>query len=359
MKFKMRNCKWLVLLLPGVALLMAPTGGYPSRPNFQAVTITSKSTGFPAQIIAANSSTGSALRLTGSFTGAGQTNLFTVQDVNNTNGANIQLIGNGGQPNKFIRSAGGNFQILNSGYSASLLSITDAGNITVPAPSSGTALALTGTATNALVLDASGGPSSGYSTFTGNLTVGTSGGDYPFVGYNAVPTTTVGLANYKLTDFASRIKFGSGGIQFQTAASGTAANPITFATPLAITQAGAVTVNGANVVTSTVTTVSGTISAGCTTTPAISNVKFHQIGNVVSVRIAGLVTVTIANPFPPAVATAALGPCLNTSVTAVCTYTFPTAGTTINVTIVPQNTFSGNVGTGQNGGPIDVTYSTD
>lgn len=67
----------------------------------------------------------------------------------------------------------------------------------------------------------------------GNMYLGQYGGAYGEVGFN-----TDG-GNYVATDFASRIRFTSGGMDFQTAPSGTAGNPITFATVLSITQGGA------------------------------------------------------------------------------------------------------------------------
>lgn len=98
-----------------------------------------------------------AFQLNGS--GAGSTTLMTINDSANANGANILLIGNGGSPNKYIRAQNGIFQVLNSAYSAPILSITDAGatsvsgaiginGVTPPAQSTGW-----GTPTNAGVVN--------------------------------------------------------------------------------------------------------------------------------------------------------------------------------------------------------------
>ena len=98
---------------------------------------------FAGNFQAANSATGYGLLVQGNFTGAGPSNLLSVQDPNNTLGVNLQLVGNGATtPNKTIRVQSGSFQILNSGYSASLLTITDGGNATFGNPSSGDTLNL-------------------------------------------------------------------------------------------------------------------------------------------------------------------------------------------------------------------------
>ena len=76
----------------------------------------------------ANKGTGSFIVDSGSSGGSA-----TLQvNCTGANGAGILLTGNGGTtPNKYIRSQGGIFQILNSGYSGSILNITDAGALTV------------------------------------------------------------------------------------------------------------------------------------------------------------------------------------------------------------------------------------
>ncbi|MBN8665802.1 MAG: hypothetical protein J0L83_14570 [Chitinophagales bacterium] len=58
---------------------------------------------------------------------------------------------------------------------------------------------------------------------TGNhaISTGGSGGDYGSIGYNVSYTTTTGAYNYRVGDFASFIRFQSGGFQFFTAPTGT------------------------------------------------------------------------------------------------------------------------------------------
>lgn len=198
----------ILAILPALALLMAPTGGYPSRPTFQKVVINET---------------------------ANSTNTLAVVAPSDVNGANIQMLGNGGSPSKFLRAQNGIFQILNNAYSGSIFQLADAGNATLTA-TSGTGLFMVNGGTSPLIIDAaSTTPTSGWSAFSGNLTMGTSGGDYPYIAYNATATTTTGLTNYRITDFASRLKFGSGGFQFQTAPSGTAAAAITYTDALTIT----------------------------------------------------------------------------------------------------------------------------
>jgi len=78
----------------------------------------------------------------GGYTGSGFATLL-IKDDNNTNGAEIQLNGNGATtPNKYIKVSGGGFYIVNSGYSANIFQLTDAGNATFGNPSSGDTLNL-------------------------------------------------------------------------------------------------------------------------------------------------------------------------------------------------------------------------
>ncbi|MGR3910015.1 tail fiber domain-containing protein [Burkholderia sp. SR8] len=73
-----------------------------------------------------------------SFTGltlnepANGTTTFLINAPNDSNGANIQLLGNGSTtPSKFIRVINGVLQFLNSVYSSVLMSLDDSGNLTV------------------------------------------------------------------------------------------------------------------------------------------------------------------------------------------------------------------------------------
>ena len=61
---------------------------------------------------------------------SGLSSSFVISDTGG-NGANILLAGDGGTtPNKFLRAQGGNFQVLNSGYTNFCISVTDGGNFT-------------------------------------------------------------------------------------------------------------------------------------------------------------------------------------------------------------------------------------
>lgn len=60
------------------------------------------------------------------------TSTVTVDGSSDSNGANIKMAGNGvTTPNKYVRAQGGNFQLINSAYSAVLVSVTDAGNVSL------------------------------------------------------------------------------------------------------------------------------------------------------------------------------------------------------------------------------------
>lgn len=68
-------------------------------------------------------------KLSASSSGASDT--ITVTDTG-VNGANIKLVGDGATtPNKTMRSNGGNWQIVNSAYSAVIMTLTDSGNLSV------------------------------------------------------------------------------------------------------------------------------------------------------------------------------------------------------------------------------------
>jgi hypothetical protein len=66
----------------------------------------------------------------GTITTSGSSSSLTVQDTG-VNGANIRIVGDGATtPNKTIRAQGGNFQVINSGYTNFCISVTDGGNFT-------------------------------------------------------------------------------------------------------------------------------------------------------------------------------------------------------------------------------------
>ena len=102
-----------------------------------AVTINDTSAN-PSVINGANTTTGGALSVNGQFTGAGTVGLMTLSDAGNTNGINIKMIGNGGAtPNKTIRVIGGLWELMNSGYSAALMTVSDAGGVQIGTPTGG------------------------------------------------------------------------------------------------------------------------------------------------------------------------------------------------------------------------------
>lgn len=76
----------------------------------------------------------------------------------------------------------------------------------------------------------------------GNSFFGQQVSGYGEVGYNN--SNGGGAQNYLVTDFASRIRFNSGGISFQTAPSGSAGGAITFTERMVLSQTGTLTLTG-------------------------------------------------------------------------------------------------------------------
>jgi len=98
------------------------------------VTINAPTSGTALAITGTNSTTGIGAVIAGSYTGAGTTQLLSLNDLNNTNGVNLKLTGNGATtPSKTIRVSNGNMEILNDAYSATLLRVVDSGVIQIPA----------------------------------------------------------------------------------------------------------------------------------------------------------------------------------------------------------------------------------
>lgn len=90
---------------------------------------------YAAIVNGAATSTGNGLQINGTFTGAGTLSLVQLTDVSNTNGVNVQLVGNGAStPNKYIRARNGNLAVMNSAYSAAILTLTDAGELLIAGP---------------------------------------------------------------------------------------------------------------------------------------------------------------------------------------------------------------------------------
>lgn len=135
-------------------------------------------TGQPALFLnGANTAGGVGATIQGNFTGSGNTNLLALLDTGNTNGVNLQMVGNGATtPNKTLRVSGGLFQIINSAYSAALLNLNDSAAMTL-----GTA---TGSFQGAGTLNAQG-------LFVNGVTVGTVTSVGSGVGITASPNPIV------------------------------------------------------------------------------------------------------------------------------------------------------------------------
>ena len=56
---------------------------------------------------------------------------LTVTGINDGNGAELLLQGNGSNPNKTLRANSGSFQVINNVYSQALLTLTDSGNLSI------------------------------------------------------------------------------------------------------------------------------------------------------------------------------------------------------------------------------------
>lgn len=87
----------------------------------------------------------------------------------------------------------------------------------------------------------------GFAQLPGQLNGGISGGDYPSIGYNWVPNGGSQTANYAVNDYSSRIRFGTGGIQLQVAASGSAGASVAFSTAMQIGFGGDTAINAPSV----------------------------------------------------------------------------------------------------------------
>ncbi|HEY1441396.1 MAG TPA: hypothetical protein VGF65_11270 [Mycobacterium sp.] len=89
-------------------------------------------------------------------------------------GANLRLTGNGTTtPIKTIRAANGNFSVVNNAYSAEILSLTDAGTLTVPGNFTATNVTANATLTGATVNSNGNLNANGNGSVGGQLVVGT------------------------------------------------------------------------------------------------------------------------------------------------------------------------------------------
>jgi hypothetical protein len=70
------------------------------------------------------------------------------------------------------------------------------------------------------------------------ISAGASLGDYGSIGYGFAFTDMPGAHTYAVNDYASRLNFEDGGFKFHTAPQGTAGQPVTFTTVVAIQQNG-------------------------------------------------------------------------------------------------------------------------
>jgi hypothetical protein len=109
------------------------------------ITINPPSSGV-ALSVNSNASGSVTLNIADNFSGAGSSTQLQVSAPNNSNGVNILLGGNGSTtPNKWLRVLNGHFGIVNSAFTAEILSLTDTG-VLIAGSFSGSGSGLTGTA---------------------------------------------------------------------------------------------------------------------------------------------------------------------------------------------------------------------
>lgn len=112
--------------IKGALTVSAPAAG-------NAVNVTGfAGTGSGISITGGNNASAQGLSVTGTFAGAGPTNLVQFNDTGNSNGVNFKMVGNGGTtPSKTVRVLNGIWQLINDGYSNTLVSFDDSGNMTL------------------------------------------------------------------------------------------------------------------------------------------------------------------------------------------------------------------------------------
>lgn len=149
------------------------------------------------------------------FTGTGSGSTVTITDASNTSsGASIALRGNGSTtPNKYIRSFGGNLEIVNSGNTTVTLSLTDVGDLwannSISSPgnvtSSGTGIARLQPTGDILVSRAGG--STGVIYF-GSVNAGTRFLSYDGTNYNLPGTNLLVNGSPVLTSATAGLGYG-------------------------------------------------------------------------------------------------------------------------------------------------------
>ena len=133
-----------------VTLSLAPNIVLPAPTSGNTLTVTGLAANAAGVFDITSSATGTiGILINDTFSGAGTIGQFVVSSLNNTNGANIQLQGNGTTtPNKTIRVQGGELQVINSTYSANILTLTDSGSMTIQGTGADASLTLISPAGN-------------------------------------------------------------------------------------------------------------------------------------------------------------------------------------------------------------------
>lgn len=118
-----------------IALTSSGLNQFAATTSAQLSSIVSDETGSGSLVFGTSPTLAGTVSLNGVLRQTDTTNNTSTLGITSTggNGAGITLTGNGATtPSKTIRANGGNLQVVNSGYSAAILTLTDAGGLSVP-----------------------------------------------------------------------------------------------------------------------------------------------------------------------------------------------------------------------------------
>jgi hypothetical protein len=191
-----------------------------------------------------------------------------------TSGANIKLVGNGvTTPNKTIRAFNGNFAVVNNAYSSEILTLTDAGALTVPSSVTasnhiGAGTGLTGTASSLSI-----GGSAG--SVANALTIGTGLSGTSYNGSSAVTIANAGVtsavagAGISVSGATGAVTITNSGVTSIVAGTGISVSGATGTVTVSSTASGA-TITGTTSA-GTYYVVGTTSTSGTLSTASISN----------------------------------------------------------------------------------------
>lgn len=196
----MQRIKWLALLLPGLALLMAPTGGYPSRPQFisAGVGVAAPATGLTVAV--GTTAVQALTATTGAFTGAVTGASHSGGPHSGTTGAFTGAITGASYSGGPISGTTGTYTgaITGAGYSGGPISGTTgafSGAVTGASYSGGTVSGTTGTFTTGAAISGGNFSSRGISDLAASTVESiASNGPVTFSGQSTTPAAYGGNA---------------------------------------------------------------------------------------------------------------------------------------------------------------------